>query len=66
MFFKNIVCPACGAACDDIQVEFGEEKIEAKNLCKMGNAKFKAINKFPKAQTTPYKGGRKIDTCCLG
>jgi formylmethanofuran dehydrogenase subunit B len=43
MFFKNIVCPVCGAACDDIQVEFKDGKIEAKNVCKLGNARFKAI-----------------------
>jgi formylmethanofuran dehydrogenase subunit B len=30
MFFKNVVCPVCGAACDDIQVEFREGAIELK------------------------------------
>lgn len=30
MIYKNIVCPVCGAACDDIQVEFGDGKIELK------------------------------------
>ena len=43
MIYKNIVCPVCGAACDDIQVEFGDGKIEAKNACKMGNAKFQEV-----------------------
>lgn len=43
MFFKNIICPACGAACDDIQVEFTKGAIEAKNICKMGNGRFKVI-----------------------
>jgi len=43
MIYKNIICPVCGAACDDIQVEFGNGKIEAKNACKMGNAKFQEI-----------------------
>lgn len=43
MFFKNIVCPVCGAACDDIQVEIKDEKIEAKNVCKMGISRFKEI-----------------------
>ena len=43
MFFKNIVCPACGAACDDIQVEIKNGKIEAKNVCKMGISRFNEI-----------------------
>jgi formylmethanofuran dehydrogenase subunit B len=40
MLYKNIVCPVCGAACDDIIVEYDDGKIEVKNACKMGNAKF--------------------------
>jgi len=43
MIYKNIICPVCGAACDDIQVEFEDGKIEARNACKMGNAKFQEI-----------------------
>lgn len=43
MFIKNIVCPVCGAACDDIQVEPGDGAIEAKNICKIGNAQFKVL-----------------------
>ncbi|AKB27709.1 Formylmethanofuran dehydrogenase (molybdenum) subunit B [Methanosarcina siciliae T4/M] len=43
MFFKNIICPACGAVCDDIQVKFRNGAIEAKNICKVGNARFKAL-----------------------
>jgi len=37
---KNIICPVCGASCDDIQVELSGECITVKNACKMGNAKF--------------------------
>jgi formylmethanofuran dehydrogenase subunit B len=40
---KNIVCPVCGASCDDIQVELSKESIAVKNACKMGNAKFQEI-----------------------
>jgi formylmethanofuran dehydrogenase subunit B len=40
---KNIVCPVCGASCDDIQVELCGDSIEVKNACKMGNAKFQEI-----------------------
>ncbi|MCU0637673.1 MAG: formylmethanofuran dehydrogenase subunit B [Methanothrix sp.] len=40
---KNIVCPVCGASCDDIQVELFGDKINVKNACKMGNAKFQEI-----------------------
>jgi formylmethanofuran dehydrogenase subunit B len=43
MFVKNIVCPACGAACDDIQVELGNGTIKTKNACKIGNARFNGI-----------------------
>ena len=43
MIFKNIVCPACGAVCDDIQVEFVDGVLDVKNACKIGNAKFKMI-----------------------
>lgn len=40
---KNIVCPVCGASCDDIQVELSGDKIAVKNACRMGNAKFQEI-----------------------
>ena len=43
MASKNIVCPVCGASCDDIQVELCSDKITTKNACKMGNAKFQEI-----------------------
>jgi len=41
--FRNLVCPVCGASCDDIQVEMTAEGIVAKNACKMGNAKFQEL-----------------------
>lgn len=53
MVFKNIICPVCGAACDDIQIKLGEGKIEAKNACKMGSAKFKAITS-PRRLRQPF------------
>ncbi len=40
---KNIICPVCGASCDDIQVNLGSDGITVKNACKMGNAKFQEI-----------------------
>ncbi|MDN5294797.1 MAG: formylmethanofuran dehydrogenase subunit [Methanosarcinales archaeon] len=43
MVFKNIICPVCGASCDDVQVEFENGKITVKNACKMGNAKFQEV-----------------------
>ncbi len=43
MVFKNILCPVCGASCDDIQVELGDNEITVKNACKMGNGKFQEI-----------------------
>ncbi len=43
MFIKNMVCPVCGAACDDIQVELKDNTIEVKNICKIGAARFQAL-----------------------
>jgi formylmethanofuran dehydrogenase subunit B len=60
MFFKKIVCTACGAACDDIQVEFREGTIKAKNLCKIGNAKFKAITSPQRLKEPLLKGKGKL------
>jgi len=40
---KNIICPVCGASCDDIQVDLGPDGITVKNACKMGNAKFQEM-----------------------
>jgi formylmethanofuran dehydrogenase subunit B len=44
MIFKNIICPVCGASCDDISIELGQGSITVRNACKMGNAKFQEIN----------------------
>jgi len=54
MIFKNIVCPACGVACDDIQVVLGDGTIETKNVCKIGNAKFKMITSPRRLRQPPY------------
>jgi formylmethanofuran dehydrogenase subunit B len=45
MFSKNIICPVCGASCDDISVELNQDgdQIAVRNACKMGNAKFQEI-----------------------
>jgi len=43
MPIKNIICPVCGASCDDIQVVLGKDEITVSNACKMGNAKFQEI-----------------------
>ncbi|MBN1134061.1 MAG: formylmethanofuran dehydrogenase subunit B [Methanosarcinaceae archaeon] len=43
MVFKNIICPVCGASCDDVQVELGDGTIDVQNACKMGNAKFQEV-----------------------
>lgn len=49
MTFKNIICPVCGASCDDIQVDLSDlsghsrDLLTVKNACKMGNAKFQEI-----------------------
>ena len=43
MTFKNIICPVCGASCDDIQVDLTDNGLVVQNACKMGNAKFQEI-----------------------
>jgi len=43
MVTKNIVCPVCGASCDDIQVELEGQGLTVRNACKMGNAKFQEV-----------------------
>ena len=43
MVTKNIVCPVCGASCDDIQVELEGPGLTVRNACKMGNAKFQEV-----------------------
>jgi len=43
MVYKNIICPVCGASCDDIQVELGDGTINVQNACKMGNGKFQEV-----------------------
>ena len=60
MVFKNIVCPACGAACDDIQIELGDGTIETKNACKIGNAKFKEIVSSKRLRQPLIKKGGKL------
>jgi len=40
---KNVICPVCGASCDDIQVELDGNRLTVKNACKMGNAKFQEL-----------------------
>ena len=58
MIHKNIVCPVCGAACDDIQVEIGNGKIEAKNVCKMGISRFNEITSSHRIKQPLLKFGR--------
>ena len=43
MVTKNIICPVCGASCDDIQVELEGQGLTVRNACKMGNAKFQEV-----------------------
>jgi len=43
MTFKNVICPACGACCDDLQVGYDEMGLTVKNACKIGNAKFQLL-----------------------
>jgi formylmethanofuran dehydrogenase subunit B len=60
MFFKNIICPVCGAACDDIQVELKAHAIEVKNVCKIGNSRFQAIRDPRRIRQPLVKAGGKL------
>lgn len=40
---KNVICSACGACCDDIQIDFNETGMIVGNACKLGNARFQEI-----------------------
>lgn len=43
MILKNVICPACGACCDDIRIDLDGNRTIVKNACKIGNARFQAI-----------------------
>ena len=43
MTLKNVICPGCGACCDDIQIDLGINGLIVKNACKIGNAKFQQM-----------------------
>ncbi len=60
MIHKNIVCPVCGAACDDIQVEIKNGKIEAKNVCKMGISRFNEVTSPRRFKQPLLKFGGKL------
>lgn len=60
MFIENIICPACGAACDDIQVELRDHTIEVKNVCKIGNARFQAIRNPRRIRQPLIKAGGRL------
>jgi formylmethanofuran dehydrogenase subunit B len=60
MIHKNIVCPVCGAACDDIQIEIKDGKLEAKNVCKMGISRFKEITSPRRFKQPLLKFGGKL------
>ncbi len=56
---KNIICPGCGAACDDIQIDFEENELMVKNACKLGCAKFREIENDRRIrEPLMNKGGR--------
>jgi len=42
---KDVVCSVCGAACDDLMIEYDKENksMVVKNACKMGDAKLQDI-----------------------
>lgn len=62
MVFKNIVCLACGAVCDDIQVEFRDiTKNDVKNACKIGDARFKMTASSRRLRHSFINAGGKLE-----
>ena len=61
--YKNIICPVCGGACDDIEVEIDSEKQEivVKNACKMGAAKFKEVYSHHRIRNPQIKKDGKFE-----
>lgn len=45
MIVKNVMCSVCGATCDDLTVEYDEERtsMQVTNACKMGSAKLHEV-----------------------
>jgi len=66
MTFKNIICPVCGASCDDIAVDLGEGTIAVKNACKMGNAKFQEIASPHRIREPLQKDGGRMRAASWG
>ena len=60
MTFKNIICPVCGASCDDIQVDLTDNGLVVQNACKMGNAKFQEIVSDHRLKEPMIKEGGKL------
>jgi len=45
MIIREVTCPVCGCACDDIEVRVeGNRIIEVRNACTMGTKKFLSVN----------------------
>ena len=46
----DVMCPVCGIACDDIEVELDDVSVVTRNACIMGDAKlrsFEAVTELP-------------------
>ncbi len=63
MTFKNLICPVCGASCDDIQVDLSGDVLTVKNACKMGNAKFQEVASKHRIREPFLRDGRSTRKC---
>ncbi|RLI95935.1 MAG: formylmethanofuran dehydrogenase subunit B [Candidatus Altiarchaeales archaeon] len=43
MIYKNNICPVCGLACDDIDIEINGSEINVYSACEMGRAKYNKL-----------------------
>ncbi|HIE33972.1 MAG TPA: formylmethanofuran dehydrogenase subunit B, partial [Candidatus Altiarchaeales archaeon] len=52
MIYREVTCPVCGCACDDIEVIVEDNKIiEVSNACTMGTAKFFKVHSEDRLKT---------------
>lgn len=65
MIIENVICSVCGAACDDLIVEYDKEKtsIQVKNACRLGSAKIHEVFNKDRIKTPLIKKDGKLVDC---
>ena len=60
MIHEDIICPVCGMACDDIEVELKDDEVVTKNTCLMGDSKFQELTSKHRL-VSPTVDGEKVE-----